>query len=397
MSKQFSKQVIDLRGVSRLLVDAVVGVTELIDAFQRSLSSVVTKDSQENHLPLSRRILRSIQSVAVWTGDKMDKPLALANELLADKTLSPFHPGLLSAVNGVLGDYLVTSENPLAISMQFRKEGIAQNDSDLKTLIEQSNGNFLIMVHGSCLNDLKWTCKGHNHGELLAGELGMTTLYLHYNSGLHISENGQQLSALLHSLNQLSSTPLQLNILAHSMGGLVARSACYYAKENEYSWLEQMKKMIFLGSPHHGAPLEKGGNWVDTLLTKSRFSLPFAPLAKIRSCGITDLRYGNLLDKDWNKNDRFEKSGDQRQPVPLPEKTQCYTVAASTAKQSSILSDHLIGDGLVPLKSALGQHKDSERCLKFPSTHQMIAREIGHMQLLHHADVYKQLKNWMIK
>jgi len=179
------------------------------------------------------------------------------------------------------------------------------------------------------------------------------------------------------------------------MGGLVARSACFYGKLSEHTWLKHLQKLIFLGTPHHGAPLEKGGNWIDNILEISPYSKPFSRLGKIRSAGITDMRYSNFLDEDWKGRDRFKLSGDPRTPVPLPKNVRCYTIAATISKEPNKLSDDLVGDGLVPLKSALGQHNNPSMNLSFPETHQWIGRNIKHLDLLNHPDVYERIKRWV--
>ena len=178
--------------------------------------------------------------------------------------------------------------------------------------------------------------------------------------------------------------PVELVVIAHSMGGLVSRSACHYGQVEGHSWLNHLRKMVFLGTPHHGAPLERAGNWVDILLEISPYSAPFSRLGKIRSAGVTDLRYGNILDEDWKERDRFNCRGDHRSAAPLPEGLQCYTIAAATGKKSSMLGDKVIGDGLVTLDSALGRHKNAELNLSFPKTRQWIARDMNHMDLLSH-------------
>ena len=121
---------------------------------------------------------------------------------------------------------------------------------------------------------------------------------------------------------------------------------------------------MFLGTPHHGAPLERAGNWIDMLLGTTRSTAPFARLVRLRSAGITDLRHGNLLDRDWHGHDRFQRQTDSRQPVPLPEGIACNAVAATTAAGPGRRAV-LPGDGLVPLRSALGQHDDPRRRLMF--------------------------------
>ena len=131
--------------------------------------------------------------------------------------------------------------------------------------------------------------------------------------------------------------------------------------------------MVFLGTPHHGAPLERAGHWVDVLLGSNAYSRPFARLAQLRSAGITDLRYGHVLESDWLGRDRFRKSPDQRTPV----------------------GERLVGDGLVPLHSALGIHDDPARTLRFANARQAVFYRLGHLDLLADAGVARQLQDWM--
>ena len=131
------------------------------------------------------------------------------------------------------------------------------------------------------------------------------------------------------------------------------------------------------------------------LLGATPFSAPFKKLTQLRSAGITDLRYGFVVDADWQDHDRFRRQPDRRTPVPLPETVACFTLAATTAAKRSPVADRLIGDGLVPLPSALGQHADPLRTLHFPKTHQFIAYKMNHMALLNSPEVTRQLLVWL--
>ena len=179
------------------------------------------------------------------------------------------------------------------------------------------------------------------------------------------------------------------------MGGLVARSACRHAEETGQAWREKLEKLVFLGTPHHGAPLERIGNWVDVVLGKTPYAAALGKFGKIRSAGVTDLRYGNLLDEDWQGRDRFAREPDPRRPVPLPKGVACYAIAATTAASPGALKDRLLGDGLVPVASALGHHKDSARALKFAPDRQWVATETGHLDLLSRRDVYERVAGWL--
>jgi pimeloyl-ACP methyl ester carboxylesterase len=261
---------------------------------------------------------------------------------------------------------------------------------------EQASPHLLLLAHGLCMNDTQWRRSGHDHGEVLAQALGCTPVYLRYNSGLHTSTNGHQLALLLERLVAAWPVPLErITIVGHSMGGLVARSAVQVAREAGQRWPGLLRELVFLGTPHHGAPLERAGHGVDLLLALSPHTAPFARLGKIRSAGITDLRHGHVLDADWEGRDRFESPDDHRVPLPLPEGVACFAVAATLAGQRGLLADRLTGDGLVPLHSALGQHEDPARRLVFAKGSQHIVYRTGHLDLLSSDKVVAQVLAWL--
>ena len=324
--------------------------------------------------------------------------LARLAPLLGEHSTWPGREALLAALNGVLGDYLAASDNPLATSMRLRRGGTALSGERevLAAAIPQATGKLVVLLHGLCMNDLQWKRKGQDHGAALARDLAYTPVYLHYNSGLHISTNGRAFAEQLETLVRLWPVPLtELVLMGHSMGGLVARSACHYGALARHEWLRRVDKLVFLGTPHHGAPLERGGNWVDILLGVSEYTAPLARLGKIRSAGITDLRFGNLVDEDWNKRDRFARSGDRRVAVPLPEGVACFAIAATTGKTARDLSGRLLGDSMVPLASALGRHANPRLALPFHESRQWVAYGTNHLDLLSRAEVYAQIKRWL--
>jgi hypothetical protein len=134
---------------------------------------------------------------------------------------------------------------------------------------------------------------------------------------------------------------------------------------------------------------------VDVVLASTPYTAPFAKLGHVRSAGITDLRYGHVLDADWRGHNRFHRQPDTRQPVPLPEGVACYAVAATLASKRSAVADPLVGDGLVPLHSALGQHDEPRRTLVFAKDAQHIAYRTSHLQLLSSPAVAQQLLHWL--
>ncbi len=386
-----------IQGAGRLTIDAITGMTDLVESMHQAIASMggmVDKSGTNRTRGITGFVYRQIRSITSMVGKGLDVPLRLLDSLVNEGEFSPGREALISALNGVLGDHLVAQDNPLAIEMRFRRAGRSLSETGLSDLIRQGGSRLVIMVHGLCMNDLHWNREGHDHGQALSRDLGVTPMYLRYNSGRHTSENGRDLSVLLESMLEDLPQSIELNIIAHSMGGLVTRSACHHAKQADHAWLKNLKKIVFLGTPHHGAPLEKAGNWIDRLLEISPWSAPFSRLGKIRSAGVTDLRHGNVVEQDWQGQDRFDGSG-KRHCLELPDEVQCYAIAGSTSRQAGLVGDHLLGDGLVTVGSALGRHQNPELQLSFPQSHQWVGRNVNHLALLNHPEVYHTLRNWI--
>jgi pimeloyl-ACP methyl ester carboxylesterase len=392
----------DLQGLTRLITDATVGITDLVEAMHRRVVHPPLLPSTPIQHLISRIAgftYKNIKWSTKFIGGSLEKALELLAPRLGKIESTDELESIRSVLNGVVGDYLEEKENPLEIKIQFRLKGktINLNRKGLKTAYPDINGKILLMIHGSCMNDIQWTRNEHNHGDLLAKELCKTPLYLHYNSGRHISNNGQDLSSLLEKLIAQWPVPIEsLEILAHSMGGLVSRSALYYGNQQKKNWTKYIRKVVFLGTPHHGAPLEKVGNYIDVILEAIPYAKPFARLGKVRSAGITDLRYGNLIEEDWKSHERFEPKGDQRQRIPLARSIDFYNIAAILGKEKDIIGPHIIGDGMVGIKSAIGEHDDPKKNINFKEKHTFLIYENGHLDLLSSYDVYTTIKGFLV-
>jgi len=399
-------QASDLRAIAQLLAQGTLGVTRIAEGVHQSVWRTLGMPggaAADQTRGLTGLIYKSINGITQTVARGVDAALAklqplleLAEQSPAD---SPQRAAVLAALNGVMGDRLAADNNPLATPMTLRFQGLPL-DWQAMPVIAQTSNKLLLLIHGLSMNDLQWqtTHQGQsvNHATTLASALGYTPIYVRYNTGLHTSQNGFALAQQLEQLMRHWPVPIkEITVLAHSMGGLVTRSAVYAAEQSALQWPHRLKNVIFLGTPHHGAPLERAGNWVDTILGSTPYSRPFAKLGQLRSAGITDLRWGHVLDVDWQNQERFRRKPDSRTPLPLPAGVACFTVAATTAGQRSSVANRLLGDGLVPLNSALGQHDDPRRCLTFASEHQLIAYRMNHMQLLSHPLVAQQLTTWL--
>lgn len=394
-----------VRGTSALALSAVQGITDLVEEMHGASSGLALPIKSKETKPkktrgitgLVYRSVRGITGVVGWGVNRgldvaqlplVSKALAPAAKQLASKlklkSAEPYRETVRSAVNGVLGDTLAATKNPLAIQMQFRQKGEALQIS------ANRNGRLLILLHGLCMNDLQWLRDDHDHGAMLAQALDYEPIYLHYNTGRKIHENGADFSELLESTLKAWPVPItELVIIGHSMGGLVTRSACHQALQADHSWVKKLSKLITLGTPHAGASLERAGRGVDYVLGISPYTAPFARLGLVRSAGIQDLRDGAVT-----------AAGE----LPLwPKHAKLYTLACTKQKAPADKRplteplQRLLGDGLVPVKSALAQEEKTPLGLplKIPANRQALVYETDHFELLGSQQVAKHLLRWL--
>ena len=375
-----------------------------MDALHRSIArgpGLPGGPNEERSRGITGLVYRSVRSASRLVGGSLDAILASLVPMLGPRESSREREAVLAALNGVLGDHLAKTGNPLAIPACLRHSGrpLVLERSALELSFPGAGGRLAVFVHGLCMNDLGWNREGHDHAAALARDLGIQPIHLYYNSGLHTSVNGRAFAGLLETLVESWPRPVEeLILVGHSMGGLVSGSACHYGKAAGHLWPQALRALVTLGTPHHGAPLERIGNWVGLALQATPYASHFARLGRIRSAGITDLRYGNLLDEDWEGRDRFARGGDPRHFVPLPEGVPLFAIAgmvAMAAKEEGGAADRLVGDGLVPLESALGHHRNPDRDLCLPPSRQWVAYGTSHLDLLRSPEVYERLRGWL--
>lgn len=405
----------DVRGALRLGHEALGGLIDLVESMHAGIAdSVLGRPAPGQEAGAGPRrtrgltglVYRGVRGISGGVGGATELVLgSLARQLLPASSAAAPHArreALLAALNGVLGDHLADSGNPLAINMRFRRQGQAlplQAEALRERLAAQaSTPCLLVLLHGLCMNDLQWQAAGHeDHGQVLARELGYTPVHLHYNSGLGIARNGRLLAERLQTLCEAWPQPLErLVLLGHSMGGLVARSAIHHAAQRRgegdasLSWPQRLDDLVCLGSPHLGAPLERAGHGLERLLAALPYAAPLARLGQIRSAGITDLRLGHITEA--SSDARGRRHWDR---VPLPGNTRCYAVAASLGPAPSSLKSRLLGDGLVPVASALGRHREAARSLDFAPGRQAVVYRTGHLELLSSPEVLDLLRGWL--
>lgn len=310
----------------------------------------------------------------------------------------------VAAINGVAGDRLERDGNPLAVKMSLRHGDatVAACREALTDAFPEASPRLALFIHGLAANDAAWRFYSREHyandattyGSRLRDDLGYTPLYVRYNSGLHISENGAQLAALLDRV--VSAWPVaveEILLIGHSMGGLVARSACHHAQRDALRWAARVRHVFFLGSPHRGAPLEKFGNVAAWVLDRFDVSRAFATVINKRSAAIKDLRFGAILDEHWQGADPDALLDDRTGAVRSIEGANHYFVAATLTRDPRHPLAVAIGDWLVREASAApARHW---RHLRVPFASGRHFGPMTHMQLLNHPEIYAQIRRWL--
>ncbi len=317
----------------------------------------------------------------------------------------PMASMVVGAVNGLYGNHLHERGNGLAQAMAFRRRGIEVplDPDELTAAFPQASDRLVVFVPGLCETEAAWWLRARgvedtdqrSYGERLQQELGFTPLYLRYNTGLHVSDNGRQLAALLEQL--LDSWPTavrELVLVGHSMGGLVARSACHYAEAEELAWAEAVRHVFCLGTPHLGADLEKGTNALSWALGRLPETRALATFLNARSVGIKDLRYGSCVEEDWHECDPDEFLRDRCQEVPFLPEAAYYFIGATLSEGPF---GRWLGDLLVRSPSASGRGNGKGRRIPFEVDNGYELSGLTHFDLLCHPAVYRQLRTWITR
>jgi pimeloyl-ACP methyl ester carboxylesterase len=279
----------------------------------------------------------------------------------------------LAVLNGYAGDALEADGSALALGMTVRCRG-AHVEANAPA-VPAATGRIAIFVHGLGETDAAWrlraTPEQPGYGARLERELGYTPLELRYNTGRRIAENGRALAALLEELYDAWPPPVEdIVLVGHSMGGLVARSACNYGHAGGQGWTRAVSHVICLGSPHLGAPLEKGVHALGWALGRVPETRPFARPVDARSAGIKDLRDGTCVEDDVD-----------------PTAKLCF-IAATVGREPL---GTLVGDLIVRVPSASGA--GCRRRIAFADGRRIDG--LNHIDLLNHPAVYEQIRAWL--
>jgi pimeloyl-ACP methyl ester carboxylesterase len=306
----------------------------------------------------------------------------------------------LGALNAYLGDALAAAGSELALAMTLRHRGadLPLEPAALAHALPAAGPRVAVFVHGLGETDASWRLRADaqrpGYGTCLQRDLGHTPIELRYNTGLHISDNGRALAALLEELHEAWPVAIEeIVIVGHSMGGLVARSACHYGRAEGHAWTSAVRHVFCLGSPHLGAPLEKGVNALGWALGRVPETRPLAAALNARSAGIKDLRYGSCAEEDWCDCDADELLTDRCTDVPFLPGARFYFVAATLSRRPGAPLGAILGDLLVRVPSASGAGR--RRRLDFAIEDGRNVGGLTHFDLLNHPVVYDQIRAWI--
>ncbi|MDP2314732.1 MAG: alpha/beta hydrolase [Pseudomonadota bacterium] len=311
----------------------------------------------------------------------------------------------VAILNGAVGDYLHRTENGLATEMACFMGGapLVLEREALALALPSATGRIAVLVHGvMCTEDIWAFPDGRDYGSLLARDLGFTPLYVRYNSGLAIPDNGEALDRLLAAVVAAWPVPIEEIVpIGYSMGGLVLRSACHAARTRDVTlgvggtgaapppvdWLAHVRRAIYVGTPHLGAPMERLGRVVARILhaVPDPTTRLVAQIADLRSHGVKDLGDADLRHADRKRRGLNVGLRDARHPVPLLAEIEHFLVAGALYAEPWLAT--LLGDSIVPVSSATagpGLAADNVRLLP----------GLSHMALAHHPDVYRNIRMW---
>ena len=404
--RELARQDDEARALVRLGFDELHGFTRSIGTMEREIAARTF-----GHVPAGKPIGFVHDTVADGVVGVLGGTTAVlgrgAEAVVARRPL-PQRPlsatlagGLgLAALNGLIGDRLERERSPLQQPISIRVDGlpVALGRDGLARAYPDATPRLVVFVHGLMGNEAGWRLgrrQGREpYGTRLASELDCTPVYVRYNSGRHISENGRSLAEAIEAM--VAGWPVEVAevaLVGHSMGGLVSRSACYLAAKDDAAWVQHVRHVISLGSPHMGAPLEQAAHVASHAFGKLPETRMLSTFLRRRSSGIRDLRQGSLVDEDWRDRDPEALRAAACEEVPLLEgATHCF-VSATVTRSPRHPVGRVVGDTLVLQPSATGRSRT--RKLGFEDEYGLHIGATNHIALLNHPAVYEKLREWL--
>jgi hypothetical protein len=402
----------EIRAAARLAARTLAGTAGHVEQVHHAVAArafLLTKPVgtpvQLIHDAVANGVYAWVRAAELAAGTVAGEGLALAAGRRSAAPAGSTHASnlALAFLNAAIGHRLAEEGSPLAIRMAVRMGGrdVRPDRAALAAAFPAATTRLAVFLHGLGETDEAWRLgTGRDdprlcYGTRLADDFGYTPVYLRYNTGLHISENGRQLAGLLAAVvANWPATVEEIVLIGHSMGGLVARSGCHDGQQAGAAWVPAVRHVVYLGSPHLGASLEKGTARLSGALARLAETRPLATLVNGRSVGIKDLRHGYLVDDDWRDCDPDTCLVDHRSDVPLLETANHYVVAATVTRDPGHPVGRIVGDLLVQPSSAHGRHPRG-RHIPFWIEGRRHVGGLHHFDLLNHPAVYEAMRVWL--
>jgi pimeloyl-ACP methyl ester carboxylesterase len=350
------------------------------------------------HDGISGGVYAGLKTASAVLGTGADALLG-RREAGEDQPLSSHPKGALAlaALNGLIGDRLEREGSPLHVPLAVRHKGllVPPEPDAVAEAFPDATPRIVVFLHGLMETEHAWRYGGEEtYGARLERDIGATPVEIRYNTGLHVSENGRSLADELEALFAAWPTRVdRIALIGHSMGGLIARSACHQAVERGDEWVRKVRHVVSLGTPHMGAPLEEAVHVAAAGLAALPETRPFGNFLRRRSAGIRDLRRGSLVDEDWQDRDPDALRAAACREIPLLDgATHCF-VAATVTRSDRHPVGRLIGDWLVLKSSASGRSR--ARRIPFRDEDGLHVGGAHHLALLNHPAVYERLRGWL--
>ena len=403
----------EVRALGAVAGDTVGGVTARIEELHRAIarrafgaSGPGAQPARLTHDAVSAGIYATVRGTSGVAGRLAGAAIGASRPADAPPlAAAPRANVALGAFNGAFGDTVHERHRALSPELAVRLGGhdIALERDALAAAFPAAGPRVVVLLHGLGETEHAWHRREHAHGRelpatyatLLEEDLGLTGVVLRYNTGRHISDNGEALATLLGDLVAAWPVPVtSLSLVGHSMGGLVIRSALHHGRLGEADWLGRVEHVVSLGSPFLGAPLERATNRATWALAKLPETAPLAKLVNLRAAGVKDLRYGALLREDWEGTDPDARGRDSARDVHHLTSAQHFCVSSTLGATEGHVLGRMLGDILVHPSSADGSGRSAHRTpLAFDDTARFPG--LSHFDLLNHPAVYARLRDWL--
>lgn len=301
----------------------------------------------------------------------------------------------VAIANGIHGHHVERLGPGVGTRMHLREAGraVPPTVAGLAAAFAEPRPTIVVFVHGLCEHESIWDPADRpGYPAQLAADLDCTPIRVRYNTGRRISANGATLGSLLAELTEHWPVPVRrLVLIGHSMGGLVIHSAL--AQAGEAPWAALVSDTVTLGTPHHGAALERVANLVATGADQFAGTRWLAEILASRSDGIHDLRHGNLVAADWTGHHPTDPT-DRRTHAPLPDHIRHHAIAGTVARDPDGILAAITGDLLVSVPSAHAVSRPG-RPSPYGEGSVAVVGRCTHQDLNHSPVVYPQLLRWL--